>query len=197
MSRIGPICPLVPPRNTASGAGRSVSASGAMPSTILMFHAPNLLRFVSMRPHPSGLVSTAKVFPPLAMRASSTVTLPVPAPTSQTVSPGFTARRPAMALLTSCLVIGTFPLTKRSSGIPGTGTLYSGSGSLSASTTARTSGSMSFASSAGASVIFSFSYDRFSPIHSFRLPSPASVSCFARSAGPSSPPVRKNVFFPR
>ena len=112
--------PLVPPMNTASGAGRSASAAGARPSTSVRLQAWNISRFCRMSPQASGSHSTAYTCPRGAASASSTLTLPVPAPTSHRVSPGCTASLASAAARTSCLVMGTSPLWKASSGKPGT-----------------------------------------------------------------------------
>ena len=111
--------PFVPPINTASGGGRCVSASGARPSTSVRFQAQNRSRFWAINSQASGAHSTANTCPRSARRASSTDTLPVPAPTSHTVSSARTASFPSIAARTSCLVMGTLPRINWSSAIPG------------------------------------------------------------------------------
>ena len=110
--------PLVPPMKTASGAGRFSSAAGAVPSTNVRLRTANFSLFWRMRAQASGSHSTAYTRPRGAAKASSTLTLPVPAPTSQSSSPGWTPSFASTAARTSCLVIGTLPRAKASSGRP-------------------------------------------------------------------------------
>ncbi|MFQ9992577.1 hypothetical protein [Ruthenibacterium lactatiformans] len=63
--------------------------------------------------------STAYTRPQCAAKASSTLTLPVPAPTSQQTSPGRTASLPNATARTSCFVIGTSPRANALSAMPG------------------------------------------------------------------------------
>ena len=68
--------PFVPPMNTASGAGRSASASGALPSVRVRLYARNFSRFLRMSAQASGSHSTAYTCPSGAASANSTLTLP-------------------------------------------------------------------------------------------------------------------------
>ena len=111
--------PPVPPMKTTSGAGSPASASGARPCTGVIFHAPNRSRFRRMSAQASASHSTAYTRPQCAAKASSTLTLPVPAPTSQQTSPGRTASLPSAAARTSCFVIGTSPRANALSAMPG------------------------------------------------------------------------------
>ena len=148
-----------------------------------------------MREQASPPHSTANTCPWGAARASSTLTLPVPAPTSHNTSAGPTASLARAAARTSCLVIGTSPRRNAPSGRPGQRCANWGAASV--SRTERDGKARPASSSAVPMVIFSSGLDRFSPTVTDRFPKPASVSRRQISPGPSSPPVRKNAGFPR
>ena len=63
--------------------------------------------------------------------AISTLTLPVPAPTSQQTSDGITASLARITARTSCLLMGTWPRMNASSGRPGARRAGTGGGSTS------------------------------------------------------------------
>ena len=87
--------PPVPPMKTTSGAGSPASASGARPCTGVIFHAPNRSRFrADQRAGVCFALHRVHAAAGAAGKASSTLTLPVPAPTSQQTSPGRTASLP-------------------------------------------------------------------------------------------------------
>ena len=191
VSTTAAMLPLVPPMNTASGAGRASSAAGARPSMRERFHAANFSRFRRMRAQASGSHSTAYTCPCGAASASSTLTLPVPAPTSHRVSAGRTASLASAAARTSCLVMGTSPRMKASSGRPGV--RRSGCTACSTSRTLREAKVCPASSCAVPKWIFSSGVPRFSPTRAWASPSPAAVSAAHRVAGVSAPPVRKNT----
>ena len=67
---------------------------------------------------PAALRSTAHTDPARATSAASIDTLPVPAPTSHTVSVAVRHSFASATARTSCLVMGTSPRMKSSSGMP-------------------------------------------------------------------------------
>ena len=67
---------------------------------------------------PVALRSTAHTDPARATSAASIDTLPVPAPTSHTVSVAVRRSFASATARTSCLVMGTSPRMKSSSGMP-------------------------------------------------------------------------------
>ena len=67
---------------------------------------------------PAALRSTAHTDPARATSAASIDTLPVPAPTSHTVSVVVRRSFASATARTSCLVMGTSPRMKSSSGMP-------------------------------------------------------------------------------
>ena len=147
-----------------------------------------------MRAQASGLHSTAYTRPRGAARASSTLTLPVPAPISHSTSPGFTASLPSAAARTSCLVMGTLARRKASSGRPGV--RRGGTGAASTSNTLRDS-KLPAASWATVPVKSTCrGVPRFWPTVACRPPKPSAANCAQRVAGLSAPPVKKKVGLP-
>ena len=186
--------PLLPPMKTASGAGRSERASGASPSTRTRFRVLNFSRLALMSAQPSGLHSTAYTRPRGAANASSTLTLPVPAPTSHRMSPGRTASFASTAARTSCLVMGTSPRSKASSGRPG-----ARRGSTSAASTRRTLRLLKRPAASSLTLprkSFSSGVPRHWPTTPCTSPKPSAASWAQRVAGSSLPPVRKKVGLP-
>ena len=110
--------PALPPTNTASGTGSFASASGATPGTACTLPHPNASAFSRMSRTPVALRSTAHTDPARATSAASIDTLPVPAPTSHTVSVAVRRSFASATARTSCLVMGTSPRMKSSSGMP-------------------------------------------------------------------------------
>lgn len=110
--------PALPPTNTASGTGSFASALGATPGTAYTLPHPNASAFSRMSRTPVALRSTAHTDPARATSAASIDTLPVPAPTSHTVSVAVRRSFASATARTSCLVMGTSPRMKSSSGMP-------------------------------------------------------------------------------
>ena len=99
--------PPVPPRKAWVGAGRPAQQSGAMPGTTVTLSVRNFRQFSRSRATASSLRSMAYTRPRQAARAISTVTLPVPAPTSQTTASSDRASLDRHTARTSLLVMGT------------------------------------------------------------------------------------------
>ena len=97
---------------------RFASASGAIPATACTLPHPNASAFSRMSRTPAALRSTAHTDPARATSAASIDTLPVPAPTSHTVSVAVRRSFASATARTSCLVMGTSPRMKSSSGMP-------------------------------------------------------------------------------
>ena len=125
--RISPISPPLPPMKTWVGSGRSESASGARPLTISIFCRQYFARFCSSNARASCLYSIDRIFPSGQVRAASTLTEPVPAPTSQRTASDVSPRRHRESERISEEVMGAFPRIKALSGSPGTTGQFSAS----------------------------------------------------------------------
>ena len=127
-----------------------------------------------------------------AASAISTLTLPVPAPTSHRVSVGATASLASAAARTSCLVIGVLPRMKASSGRPGTRGCGLGQGSTSSTLSGA---KLPPASVCTVSVMTSCcGVPRFSPTVACTAPKPAAARISHSAAGlVLRPPVKKKV----
>ena len=147
-----------------------------------------------MRAQASSRASTAQVCPRRAASASSTETLPVPAPTSQTVSSGPGASFARMTARSSCFVMGTSPRQKASSGMPPGRSQGRGA----ASTSRTDSGAKSAPAHASTVCVTrrSSGQPSFSPTTACSAPRPASRISRQREAGVCPPPVRKKAGFP-
>lgn len=144
-----------------------------------------LRRLASIRSQASSLHSTANTLPLFAIAASSTLTLPVPAPTSQTMASEAGAKQARTAARTIRFVMGTCPRTNHSSGHPGP--RRGPTGAASASSTDKAENWLPAPSAAVVTVIFQRMYPD--------LPRPSQTNCLIRPPsvgrkvpqGPASP----------
>ena len=111
--------PPLPPINTWLGASSPARAFGASPFTMSRLLSPAFIAFSCMREHASSSRSIEYTLICLSIRAHSTDTEPVPAPTSQTTASWVSFNLHSERLLTSSFVIGTFPLINALSLSPG------------------------------------------------------------------------------